>query len=277
MNHRLLFAGVPLLALIGCASQPATYQAEPDHSRAYNLAQAAGLWKAQDFEIPRDQGAGLASAMFDLTTGTALFNNPHGLGLALGDAAGLSMLSFLFSPPAQLDRDTVLAWIPSTAAEDKEQAIAALSEALYEASLAVFEENGFAYAVEYKDNERHALFDPYYETRINFTSEGHECGIRYQFFPREVSDEAEIPSFIMPSQRGYRIWAAHEIRYPLLDIGCIEADPAKDLKIASQISERLPEGVFFYMSSRASADRTTKSPPMILDHGAPLLFLKPAA
>lgn len=275
MNPSIVFAAVAVLSFTGCASQPATYH--PDKSRALNIAQAAGLWKAKDHAVPRDQREGLASAAFDITTGTALFNTPQGLGLSLGDAAALSVLSYFLAPPAQLERDTILAWVPSSDAAGKEQAVLTLSEQLYEASLAALNESGLSYRVDYHDRARKALLDTYYETRIAFTSEGHECGIRYQLFPREVSEVTDIPAFILPDQRGYRFWAAHEIRYPKLDIGCRDADPALGLQMAALISEKLPQGVFFYIASRTDAERKVASPPMILEQGQPLLFIKPEA
>lgn len=58
----------------------------------------------------------------------------------------------------------------------------------------------------------------------------------------------DIPAFIHPDERGYRFWAAHEIRYPKLDIGCRDADPALGLQMAALISEQLPQGVFYFMS-----------------------------
>lgn len=37
------------------------YQYKGDHSRAYNLAQAGGLYDARDYDIPRDQRDGVIS------------------------------------------------------------------------------------------------------------------------------------------------------------------------------------------------------------------------
>lgn len=276
INNHLLLAGLAMLTLTACASQPTAYQADEEYSRAYHLAQAAGMWRAKDYELPRDQSEGLTSATFDIIAGAASFHSSLGLGLALGDAAGLSVLSHMFAPPAQLERNTVLAWIPSTEAKDKEQAVMALSEALYEATLAMLSERDIGYSVEYHDRSRRAVWYPFYETRINFTYEGKQCVMGYQLFPDQVSDEAPIPEFIMANQTGYRFWAAHEIRYPVLDVGCPDADPAEGLRLASLISERLPEGIYFYMAPRASADRLVKSPPMLLEKGRPLLFVTPS-
>lgn len=275
MNYRLTLAAAPVLMLLGCATQPQVYEADTEHSRAYHLAHAAGLWKAKDFDVPKDQREELSHAVYEITSGTALFNTHHGLGLSLGNAMGLSVLSYLFSPPPQLGRDTILAWVPSTQAQNQEEAVNVLSDALYEASLAVFEEQDMEYRVEYKDRERKAVWHPYYETRISFTLDEMNCGVGYQLFSGEVSNEAPIPEFILPDQKGYRFWAAHEIRYPSLNIGCRDADPAEGLKLAALISEKLPQGVYFYMAPRSSADREFKSPSMVLDQGESLLFITP--
>lgn len=161
MRHLRLLGAAAILALVGCANQPATYQA--DQSRALNIAHAAGLWEAEDHAVPKDQREGLASAGFDITTGTALFNTPHGLGLSLRDAAGLSVLTYLLAPPAQLERDAILAWIPSTEASNQHEAVLALSAALLDVTQEALEANGMNYRVEYHDRERKALLDTYYD------------------------------------------------------------------------------------------------------------------
>ena len=65
----------------GCATTTSSYQYKGDHSRAYNLAQAGGLYDARDYDIPRDQRDGVMSKGWDVTGDALLFNSGHGLGL----------------------------------------------------------------------------------------------------------------------------------------------------------------------------------------------------
>ncbi|MCG7602083.1 hypothetical protein MHM84_20280 [Halomonas sp. McH1-25] len=264
---------LPVILMTGCVATTPTYQS--DHSKAYNIAQAAGMWRAEDFEATKDQGTDLASASFDIITGTAAFNTPHGLGLSLGKAAGLSVLSFMFSPPAQMERDTVLAWLPQSQANDPEEATQILANTLFEASIATLEEHGYPYDIEYRDRRRHALFDPYLESLVNFTNEDKTCAFRYELFPGEVSDLAPVPEFILPASQGYRFWAAHDIRYPKYWIHCTDAEPTENLTLVAEVSHRLPAGVFLYVAPKGSRRENNQTPPLVLDHGKALLFIEP--
>ncbi len=174
-----------------------------------------------------------------------------------------------------MDRDSVLAWIPHDKATSAEEAVKNLSNHLFDAAIATFQEQDYPYEVIYRDQPRQALWHPYTQTKITFTTEGYDCGVGWEFFPDQISDELAIPSFVMPNANGYRFWVGHENRYPKLDIGCKGATPDQTISIAAAISRELDEGVFFYLSPRTTNDHSERTPPMILDHGQPLLFLTP--
>ncbi len=107
------------LFLGGCATPPRAYDSSASH--ALNVAKAAGLSKAEDYPADRVPGAGI-SGLLGITTSALSFESANGLNLAMGDAVGLGLLSFAFSPPAQMDRNAILAWISEEQAKDTDEA-----------------------------------------------------------------------------------------------------------------------------------------------------------
>lgn len=105
-----------IVALAGCATPLRAY--DPTASRALNLAKAAGLSKAKDYAASKTRAEGIGG-LLDITTSALSFESVNGLDLAIGDAVGLGLLSFVFSPPAQMDRSALLAWISEDLAADR--------------------------------------------------------------------------------------------------------------------------------------------------------------
>lgn len=114
----------------GCATTTNNYQYKGDHSRAYNLAQAGGLYDARDYDIPRDQRDGVISKGWDVTGDALLFNSGHGLGLDWGKSLGLGLLTSAFAPKGVMERDSVFGWVPETKAGDAGEAWELMSNTL---------------------------------------------------------------------------------------------------------------------------------------------------
>jgi len=261
------------LLLGGCATQPRAY--DPSASRALNVAKAAGLSKAEDYPADRVHGAGV-SGLLDITTSALSFESANGLDLAMGDAVGLGLLSFVFSPPAQMDRNAILAWIPEEQAKDKVEAALVLSKLVLDAIETTLNAEGIGYHVEKAHQERLALFYPFLETRLDFDLDGKDCGLSYHVYKTQTVGPKSTPTYIGNSGAAYGFLAEHEIQYPSFDVGCLGADPIHSIELARKISQALPETVFLYMSPKRRPEGG-RTPPMVLDHGKALLFIEPAA
>ncbi len=133
------------LFLGGCATPPRAYDSSTSH--ALNVAKAAGLSKAEDYPADRVPGAGI-SGLLDITTSALSFESANGLNLAMGDALGLGLLSFAFSPPAQTDRNAILAWIPEEQAKDTDEAALVLPKLVLDAIETTLKAEGIAYHID---------------------------------------------------------------------------------------------------------------------------------
>lgn len=261
------------LFLGGCATQPRAY--DPSDSRALNVAKAAGLSKAEDYPADKIPGVGI-SGLLDVTTSALSFESANGLDLAMGDAVGLGLLSFVFSPPAQMDRNALLAWIPEEQAKDRDEAALVLSKLVLDAIETTLNAEGIAYHIEKAHQERLALFYPFLETRLDFDLDGKNCGVSYQVYKTQTVGPKPTPTFIGNGGSAYGFLAGHEIQYPSFDVGCLGADPIHSIELARKISQALPETVFLYISPKRRPEGG-RTPPMVLDHGKALMFIEPAA
>ena len=257
----------------GCATPPRAYDSSA--TRALNVAKAAGLSKAQDYPADRVPGAAI-SGLLDITTSALSFESANGLDLAMGDAVGLGLLSFVFSPPAQMDRNAILAWIPEEQAKDKDEAALVLSKLVLDAIETTLNAEGIGYHIEKAHQKRLALFYPYLETRLDFELDGKNCGVSYHVYKTQTVGPKPTPTFIGNGGSAYGFLAGHEIQYPSFDVGCLGADPVQSIELARKISQALPETVFVYVSPKRRP-KGGRTPPMVLDHGKALMFIEPAA
>jgi hypothetical protein len=248
------------VALAGCATQPQAY--DPSASRALNLAKAAGLSEAEDYAASKMHGEGI-DGLLDITTSALSFESVNGLDLAMGDAVGLGLLSFVFSPPAQMDRSALLAWISKDLAADKDQAALVLSEMFLDAPEKTLKYEGIDYRVEKAHQERLALFYPFLETSLVFEMQGKSCGVNVRVYKTQTVGPKPMPTFIGKGGSAYGFLAGHEIQYPAFDIGCRDTDPLHAIELARRISKALPETVFVYVSPKRRPDGG-RTPPAAL-------------
>ncbi|WP_150306331.1 hypothetical protein [Pseudomonas saliphila] len=259
------------LSLTGCATNsPQIYNDQ--ESRALNITQAAGLWKTKDY--PPSKTLSGTGAILDVTTSALSFESGFGLGMAAGDALGLSLISFAFSPPSQLDRNSILAWVPQAQAADKDQAALVLSKLVLDATEQTMKAEGIDYHVTDAHKERLALFYPYLYTYVDFTLDGNKCSLDYNIFKTKITAPKPLPPFIGDGSPAYSFPPGDEVQYPSFRIGCYEGSPLDSIELARKISLALPETVFLYISSTQIPDKG-RTPPMVLDHGKALLFVKP--
>jgi len=260
------------LFLAGCATQPRAY--DPGASRALNIAKAAGLSKADDYPANKVPGAGIGG-LLDITTSAISFESANGLDLAMGDAVGLGVMSFVFSPPAQIDRNALLAWIPEEHAKDKDQAALVLSKLVLDAVETTLKAEGIAYHIDKAHQERLALFYPFLETSLDFELGGKNCGVSYHVYKTQTVGPKPAPPFIGNGISAYGLLAGHEFQYPSFDIGCLGGDPIHSIELSRKISQALPETVYVYVSPKRRPEGG-RTPPMVLDHGKALMFIEPA-
>lgn len=265
---------VAMSFLHGCASTGIT-EAQPDHSRAWNLTHSVGMTDLDDTEVPSDQiPSGLGTAA-DMAIDVAYFMDSSTLAMSFGDAFGLGLLGALTTTnKSHAERSTIVAWIPEDRVESREHANVWVGDVFKDATLKAMTELGIEGEPEFHNKRTDSwIVGTYFETKIaGVKADGTECGVYYQTFENNVSEKMAIPDFIANNTQGYQLYAGEEIEYPQFSAYCM-SDTSLDqyIEFVSEISKNLPETVFIY--TRYAEIEDDQIPPMVHDHGQALLFL----
>lgn len=287
MNTRTTLIGITLLvtSLAGCAATTSTAPYKADASRAYNVAQAGGLYKARDTALDDDEYSSAMSNISQAFGDAALFNSSAGMGLSGGASLGLGLAGALFAAPGHMERDSAFAFVPTSEAASREEANELLRDSFFNAVQEAAAELG--YTIEHKGNDlRHPAAHGRTAMSIAVVDEENGC---YGYERIKSGNDAKAYGCYVSLQipeRGERTLPAPEAvnvtgavyTYPATDhkesmrfffLPNEDATMAK-LPLAVKISEHMPAWFFLYLAPED--DR----PPMILEQGQPELFIKKA-
>lgn len=287
------FSAMSLLA--GCASTGApsvpvgdrSYSS--DNSRAYNLAQAAGLHEARDTKLEAGE---YGSMMSDLSggAGTALsLSNSAGLGLSNGASLGLGLASALFAGPGMMGRDSAFAFVPENEASSPTDATQVIRGHFREAAQHAADNSQFELEVLEEtldlrlDRYRNMMAFGLTNESLGCMSEANAksgddiCGLSL-YYPAQGSSLRDTPQAAqdVSSDQSY-IFLASDSKYALRvvvklteelenQLGYEDADILRN-KLLALISEDMPEWFFIY----DSGDDTF--PPRVFNKGSSELFV----
>lgn len=275
--------GIALLAttMAGCAT---TTKYSADNSRAYNLAQAGGLYKARDTALGDDEYSSAMNNITNAFSDAALFNSSAGLGLSGGASLGLGLAGALFAAPGHMERDSAFAFVPIREAASREEANELLRDSFFTAVQEASADLG--YDIDYKGTDlRHTTSLGRTGIGMVVVSEEDNC---YGYDKANTADKMCIVTLQVPELSEKTLPAPQAIQtinvqgqvytYPATDhnksmrfffLPNDDATMAK-LPLAVKISEHMPEWFFLYLAPEDD------QPPMILEQGKPELFIKKA-
>lgn len=279
--------GIALLAttMAGCATTTTTARYSEDNSRAYNLAQAGGLYKARDTALGDEEYSSAMSNITNAFSDAALFNSSAGMGLSGGASLGLGLAGALFAAPGHMERDSAFAFVPTSEAASRDEADELLRDSFFNAVQEAAAELG--YTVEHTGNDlRHPAAHGrtgmtfvvveeeqgcYGYDRINGIEDAKEFGCLVSLQIPDLSERT------VPSPDAVNV-AGEVYTYPATDhkksmrFLFMPNDKATMPKVplAVKISEHMPEWFFLYLAPEDD------QPPMILEQGEPELFIKKA-
>lgn len=286
------FSAMSLLA--GCASTGApsvpvgdrSYSS--DNSRAYNLAQAAGLHEARDTELGEDQ---YNSMMGDLSGGarTALsLSSSAGFGLSGGTSLGLGLATALLSGPARMEIDTAFAFVPSNEAASSEDAVEVIRQHFANAAETVASENGFIADITEErksvrlSRQRNLMVyglvneDIGCMAETDTTSTKDYCTLTLGT-PHASKSLRETPMAVSSIAGNLSYPFSSEDRLSSLRVWLTLSDAFKEslgedhdayrLKLLAEISSQMPSWFFIYEASKE------KTPPLVLENGEIELFV----
>ncbi|TDX26793.1 hypothetical protein DFO67_11558 [Modicisalibacter xianhensis] len=282
LRFPLLLGALSVLA--GCASVSPTAnvnrQYDPEASRAYNLAQAAGMYKVRDTELGDAQ---YSDAMSNLQRGMSdamLFNSSTGLGLSWGKSLGLGLLSTLNSAPGHTERDSLFGWVSTADASTPEEARHFILEHFETAALGALDELGIAY-VPLRPVDR---FESHGRKGLSFIIDDASLGCPSLSENPNAREVCVVGiSMAVPGERtpiapkisgvdGPAYWfeAHNQDRFIRFAITQPKGTNVPKEAIAAALTARLPNGIYAYL---APGD---ERPAMVFDQGEPLLFVKRA-
>ncbi|NAX21116.1 hypothetical protein CAG65_07920 [Vibrio sp. V39_P1S14PM300] len=272
----------------GCATTTNSYQYKENHSLAYNLAKAGGLYDARDYDIPRDQRDGVISKGWDVTGDALLFNSGHGLGLDWGKSLGLGLLTSAFAPKGVMERDSVFGWVPETQAGDAREAWELMSSTLLDGIEKTLRQANVKYVVDNRNlHQDFPLMSEYIFSSVRIVDTEHGCP-DWESANRDYDQSCYVattvyaptkaprkaPDFVAGEQSGYGFYADDETDYSRIKVNIPKGSSLDKNQLLAGISRELPSWAFIFVASQ-KLDTGGYTAPVILTAGKAELFITP--
>lgn len=263
----------------GCAVTPSVVEYNPKKSRALNIAEAGGIYKGvKDAEIPKDTtGALTDSAIYNSMYAGMGFINP-GPGLSKLQGLGQGILAAMFEPDSPGARNSFMAWMPAEQAATPAEAQAKMLELFFSATKSVLDEHKIKYNFYYGRDSNIKIVDMRHLASFVIDKDscgetGPNCSISMNAYepiknltPAFVSKNGGSPSFGFNANGGHK--------YNGIQINTPKKFPISQVDFYKQISQRMPDWFFIYLSPEKTFDKEGKKIkfPILLEKGEPNLF-----
>ncbi|MCA0762409.1 hypothetical protein [Vibrio vulnificus] len=275
MNKLIYLSIATCLAITGCAStsEPVVY--DSSHSRAYNIAQAGGLYDVKDKKVLRADYESLSFAG-NAAANTLLFTSSAGLGMSLSEGFGIGLLTAALDNPDPAMRNSIMAWMPQSVAESTEQAQKLLLEQVTQAMSATLKELSVGFEkTSATDDETtefyfysNALGCPQYEQGMTNRD---LCYMRAQIIEPYVHAS---PDFVESSTQAYTFSSNHKYRYHRFKVTPGKTATLPLEQIYASVSKKLPEWAYLYIASgNLQFGEQSVTVPYLLEQGKPHLFI----
>ncbi|HEM6843088.1 TPA: hypothetical protein U2I35_003746 [Providencia stuartii] len=275
MNKLIYLSIVTCLAITGCAStsEPVVY--DSSHSRAYNIAQAGGLYDVTDKKVLRADYESLSFAG-NAAANTLLFTSSAGLGMSLSEGFGIGLLTAALDNPDPAMRNSIMAWMPQSVAESTEQAQKLLLEQVTQAMSVTLKELSVGFektsATDDETIEFYFYSDelgcPQYEQGMTNRD---LCYMRAQIIEPYLHIS---PDFVESSTQAYTFSSNHKYRYNRFKVTPGKTATLPLEQIYASVSKKLPEWVYLYIASgNLQFGEQSVTAPYLLEQGQPHLFI----
>ncbi|MET4862001.1 hypothetical protein [Morganella morganii] len=279
MNENLLSTTLmsACIVLVGCAttSNPSVY--DEGHSKAFNIAQAGGLYEVKDHIIPREEYESLKLTT-STATNTLLFNSSLGANMDLSSGLGLGLLTSVLEQPGTASRNSIIAWMPQNEANSAKEAQAKLVSQMKVAMEDTLKEMGLSYEVTNGNSERKVEF---YFHNEEFGCPEYQQGMTNKdicYIATEIFEprNAASPSFVSSAQNSYAFESNHKVYYHRFRVTPGRDSDVPTDQIYAAVSSKLPEWVYLYIASgQIKINDTTVTTPYLLEQGKAHLFIHP--
>ncbi|NOH29422.1 hypothetical protein [Vibrio mediterranei] len=279
MNENLLSTTLmsACMVLVGCAttSNPSVY--DEGHSKAFNIAQAGGLYEVKDHIIPREKYESLKLTT-STATNTLLFNSSLGANMDLSAGLGLGLLTSVLEQPGTASRNSIIAWMPQNEANSAKEAQAKLVKNMKDAMESTLKEMGLAYEATNGNSDRKVEF---YFHSTDFGCPEYQQGMTNKdlyYIATEIFEprKAASPSFVSSAQNSYAFESNHKVYYHRVRVTPGHDSDVPTDQMYAAVSSKLPEWVYLYIASgQIKINDTTVTTPYLLEQGKAHLFIHP--
>lgn len=278
INSALPAYAAVLLFLSGCASTNSSTQNTYDStkSRAYNLAQAAGISDARDAE--REHLS--ENELYKVASNTDLLMWDKGANWSAGEALGASLLFAALEPTSNFAKDSVFGWMPSSMATDPVQARARMSEVATSAMKKALNSLGYMHEVTLENYDQKAVFgggSAFLFSQITIIDEDKGCPApdsvdhysKTCYVSSQIIEPSQSfePAFLGSSET----WSftTEGVKTSSVKLNFPEGATVDRVSIIGAISEQLPDWAYIF------APQSDETPSMVLNSGKPLYFVEP--
>ncbi|WP_076589049.1 hypothetical protein [Vibrio ostreicida] len=275
MNKLIYLSIATCLIITGCAStsEPVVY--DSSHSRAYNIAQAGGLYDVKDKKVPRADYESLSFAG-DAAANTLLFTSSAGLGMSLSEGFGIGLLTAALENPDPAMRNSIMAWMPQSDAESTEQAQKLLLEQVTQAMSETLDELGAGYEKTLATDDEITEFY-FYNDALGCLQYEQGMTNRDLCYMRAQIIEPFLhvsPEFVESSVQAYTFRSNHKYRYNRFSVTAGKTATLPLEQIYASVSKKLPEWAYLYIASGNLQFGDHKvTAPYLLEQGLPNLFI----
>ena len=257
----------------GCATAPSgPVKMNANKSRALNIAEAGGIFKGvKDSKIPKDTtGALTDSAIYQSMYAGLGFVNP-GSGLTNMQGLGLGILAGVFEPDSPGARNSLMAWMPVGLAKDEESAQRLMSSMVVQATADALQHLKYPIT----DFHKSKTTSDVASVHISQTYPGCEKSACMVYIYTPKPSRHSSPEFVSNGAMSYEFPANASHKYFHATMNFPKQANINTLEIYQEMSKRLPEWVFSYVSPartyQANGEKTKA--PIIFQAGNPHLFV----
>lgn len=265
-SKSILFLGFSsLLVLTGCASNNQPYQYNDKESRALNIYKAAGLEGIVDTKVPEDVYHSITGGSYALANGIVNYNSAAFLNLSSWSAFGLGFLSVLTSGSSDPNLNGVIAWMPTTLANNEEQAIEVMEQLFYDATKNVADKHNLILKMGPTAYGYTLFLLNKADNQCKTTSDDPKCWFSWGVKLKSTNLQ---PSFLNNKTTDSYFFSKKDSSY------FIAESPIMDkFQFLKELSVNLPDWVaFYYAPERYSKEKTA---PLIINKGEMLYFVTP--
>jgi hypothetical protein len=271
--------------MTGCAATGPAKES-PDASRAYNLANAAGI-EARDTVLGAEEYNSAIGSMVDVSANTLLLRSSTGLGMSDWGSFGAGLAMSMLSLPGTAERNSLFGWMPVDLASNDQEAQKVFANTYAQAAIDYFEASNTEYFQEFDEPVKVdqgmirsiALIAPdlgcpdlskMIDGKRGVTHDDAKEMCLAVFIAKEPRrSNVEPPEVLEHSGPVYQFSAGHKTQYSRFLLALPNQAEIDPVSIAQGISAYLPDWAFIYLAS----ERKT-NPAVVLDHGKAQLFIK---